>query len=161
MPFTPFHLGPGALFKGVGGERFSFMVFGGSQVLIDLEPAYRMSVGDPILHGPSHTLAGALVIGIIATLIGKPISEVALRLINYPRPKMNWIAAANGAFCVTFSHLFFDAIVHADMMPWASISDSNGLLFSLSVSELHLLCIGLGIVGALLYFSGWRRKKIS
>ncbi len=157
MPFTPFHLGPGAFLKGIGGARFSFMVFGGSQVLIDLEPAYRMLVGDPILHGLSHTLPGALAIGFVATLIGKPISEFVLRRIAYPRPKMTWLASANGAFCGTFSHLFFDAIMHADMLPWAPISESNDLLFSLSMSELHLLCIVLGIVGALLYFLARRR----
>ena len=157
MPFTPFHLGPGAFFKAIGGARFSFMVFGGSQVLIDLEPAYRMVVGDPILHGPSHTLPGALAIGFVATLIGKPISEFVLRRIAYPRPKIAWLASANGAFCGTFSHLFLDAIMHADMLPWAPISESNNLLFSLSTSELHLLCVGLGIVGALVFFLAGRK----
>lgn len=43
MPFTPFHLGPGALFKGAGDTRFSFMVFGGSQVLMDIEPLIRIA----------------------------------------------------------------------------------------------------------------------
>ena len=32
MPFTPFHLGPGALIEAIGGERFSFMIFGGSHM---------------------------------------------------------------------------------------------------------------------------------
>ena len=27
MPFTPFHLGPGAAFKAIGGKHFSFMVW--------------------------------------------------------------------------------------------------------------------------------------
>ena len=57
MPFTPFHLGPGAVFKVVGGDRFSFMVFGGSQVLIDLEPALRLMTGEchpPRIHTYSY-----------------------------------------------------------------------------------------------------------
>jgi hypothetical protein len=41
MPFTPFHLGPGALFKAAGGEHFSFTIFAGSQVLMDIEPLIR------------------------------------------------------------------------------------------------------------------------
>ena len=68
MPFTPFHLGPGALIKAVGGERFSFMIFGGSQVLMDVEPLVRMIRGDAVLHGMSHTIAGALVIGVVSAV---------------------------------------------------------------------------------------------
>ena len=33
MPFTPFHLGPGAAFKAMGGKHFSFLVFGGGRSL--------------------------------------------------------------------------------------------------------------------------------
>ena len=150
MPFTPLHLGPGALFKGMGGDKFSFMVFGGSQVLMDLEPGYRMIVEDSIIHGPSHTLAGAAVIGIIATLSGKPISEFVLRRTGYQRPSMTWLAAATGAFAGTFSHIFFDAIMHADMMPWMPISNSNGLLGLVSIGTLHIMCLLLGVIGA-----GW------
>jgi hypothetical protein len=85
MPFTPVHLGPGALFKGIGGEKFSFMVFAGSQVLMDLEPGYRMIAQDSIIHGPTHTIAGAAAIGFLATLSGKPISEYVLRCCRYGR----------------------------------------------------------------------------
>ena len=56
MPFTPFHLGPGALFKAIGGNRFSFMVFGGSQVLMDVEPLVHILRGDAVLHGISTPL---------------------------------------------------------------------------------------------------------
>ena len=159
MPFTPFHLGPGAFLKGIGGDRFSFMVFGGSQVLIDIEPGYRMISGDSVLHGPSHTIAGALVIGAIATVTGKPISEFVLKLLQYPWPKISWAAAAFGAFSGTFSHLFFDAIMHSDMSPWAPLSDSNGLLGVISLSTLHILCVVLGLIGALLFLIHYRNKS--
>ena len=51
MPFTPFHLGPGGVLKAVGGRHFSFMVFGGAQVLMDIEVLVRMDLGTPVLHG--------------------------------------------------------------------------------------------------------------
>lgn len=152
MPFTPFHLGPGALFKGIGGDRFSFMVFGGSQVLIDIEPGYRMLTGELVVHGPSHTVAGALLIGIVATVIGKPISEYALQLLRFSRTHISWTASATGAFIGTFSHLFFDGFMHADMVPWAPFSHSNALLGAISWSSVHILCVVLGIVGVLLMF---------
>ncbi len=78
MPFTPFHLGPGAAFKAVGGKHFSFMVFGGAQVLMDIEPLVAIVQGWPILHGVTHTILGALVIGLVAGAIGRPISEFVL-----------------------------------------------------------------------------------
>lgn len=134
------------------------MVFGGSQVLIDIEPAYRMIAGDPVVHGPSHTIMGALAIGAIATIIGKPISEFVLHLFRYPWPSMSWVAAALGAFLGTFSHLFFDAIMHSDMKPWAPFSDSNGLLGIISLSNLHILCVVLGLIGAWLYFKRLRKR---
>jgi hypothetical protein len=152
MPFTPLHLGPGALFKGLGGDKFSFMVFGGSQVLMDLEPGYRMIVEDSVIHGPSHTLAGAAVIGVVATLSGKPISEFVLQRTGYRRPTMTWLAAAAGAFVGTFSHVFFDAIMHADMMPWMPVSNSNDLLGLVSIGTLHIMCLLFGAIGAGLFF---------
>lgn len=158
MPFTPFHLGPGALFKGIGRDRFSFMIFGGSQVLIDIEPGYRMIVGDSVLHGPSHTIAGAIAIGVIATVIGKPVSEFFLQLFRYPRPKIPWQAAALGAFLGTFSHLAFDAVMHSDMIPWAPLSSSNGLLGIISISNLYILCVILGLIGAWLFFDNHEKR---
>jgi hypothetical protein len=62
MPFTPFHLGPGAAFKAIGGKHFSFMVFGGTQVLMDIEPLVAILRGSPVLHGVTHTILGALVL---------------------------------------------------------------------------------------------------
>lgn len=79
MPFAPIHLGPGAAFKAIGGRHFSFMVFGGTQVLMDIEPLIGMLRGWDVLHGYTHTLLGALVIGTLAGLIGRPISAWGLR----------------------------------------------------------------------------------
>ncbi len=139
--------------KGIGGDRFSFMVFGGSQVLMDLEPGYRMIVQDSIIHGPSHTLAGATVIGLVAVLTGKPVSEFVLRQLRYARPAITWAAAAAGAFAGTFSHILFDAIMHADMMPWAPLANSNDLLGLISIESLHIICVVLGIIGTALFFA--------
>jgi hypothetical protein len=45
VPFTPFHLGPGLAFKAVSGKHFSFMVFAGAQVLMDIEPLVAIIQG--------------------------------------------------------------------------------------------------------------------
>lgn len=149
MPFTPFHLGPGATFKAIGGRHFSFMVFGGSQVLMDIEPLLGILRGSPVLHGYTHTVLGALVIGIVAALIGKPISAYALALFRIPHAPFTWLAAFSGALAGTFSHIVFDAVMHSDMRPWWPFSEANGLLHIVSVERLHAVCIALGLLGAL------------
>ena len=72
MPFTPIHLGPGLAFKALGGRHFSFMVFGGAQVLMDLEPLIGILQDRDVLHGVTHTWLGALVIGSVAAVKESP-----------------------------------------------------------------------------------------
>jgi len=147
MPFTPFHFGPGAALKAIGGRHFSFMVFGGAQVLMDIEPLIRIVRGDFVLHGYTHTIVGALFIGIVAALIGKPISTytlATLRIAHYP---VSWIAAWSGALIGTFSHVALDALMHRDMRPWWPFAINNDLLGAVDVDHLHVACASLGALG--------------
>jgi membrane-bound metal-dependent hydrolase YbcI (DUF457 family) len=128
------------------------MVFGGSQVLIDVEPGVRMLFGASIFHGPTHTIAGAFLMGIVAALIGKPISEFALRLLRIRHRGITWMASATGAFVGTFSHLILDGFTSPDMSPWFPFVGSNGLLGLISLAALHHICVALGVVGGLLVF---------
>jgi hypothetical protein len=145
MPFTPIHLGPGAFFKGIGGGHFSFMVFGGAQVLMDIEPLIGIIQNKPTLHGYTHTLAGALVIGLAAAALGKPVSNAVLRLLK--AMPITWTASFAGALVGTFSHVLFDAVMHADMHPWWPLAQGNGLLGIIPLDALHWTCLGLGVLG--------------
>lgn len=160
MPFTPFHLGPGALFKAIGGRHFSFMVFGGSQVMMDIEPLIGLIQDKPILHGYTHTLAGALLIGLAAALIGKPISAWVLRLLDIAHHRLTWRASFAGALLGTFSHIVLDAVMHSDINPWWPLVQGNGLLKIIPIGSLHLLCIGLGVLsGAAIAVRAQRQRK--
>jgi hypothetical protein len=172
MPFTPFHLGPGAAFKVFGGRYFSFTVFGFSQVAIDVEVLVRMCRGDSILHGFTHTYLGATLIGIASILIGKPVCECCLRIWNevvspeghnrfYISPWISWISALMGAMVGVYSHVFIDSIMHVHMHPLAPFSDANSLVGVISVGSLHLLCVGLGGFAAvsLLIMAVWRKAN--
>ena len=159
MPFTPFHLGAGALFKAVGGRNFSFMVFGGAQVLMDLEPLIGIIQNKPILHGYTHTLAGALIIGLVAGIIGRPISAAVLRLGGVPHYYLTWRASFAGAMLGTFSHVILDAIMHSDMAPWWPLADGNGLLRIISLDTLHLLCVLTGVLSGVLIALRGRRER--
>ena len=150
MPFTPFHLGPGAVFKALGGKYFSFMVFGGAQVLIDIEVLVRILKGDALLHGRSHTVLGAAIIGLIAMLSGKPVSELVMKRLGARAFKVSWVASAAGAFVGTFSHVLLDGLLHADMEPGYPFTAANPLLKAVSAGTLHLICVVCGIAGAIL-----------
>jgi hypothetical protein len=149
MPFTPLHLGPGAALKALGGARFSFVVFGGAQVLMDIEPLARMIRGDSFLHGYTHTLAGATAIGALATLTGRPIGSAFLRLLRIEREPIAWGACIAGAFLGTYSHIALDALMHPDIRPWWPLSDANPWLGAVSLGALHAGCLALGALGAI------------
>ncbi len=163
MPFTPFHLGPGVAFKAVGGRRFSFLIFGGSQVLMDLEPLARLVRGDAVVHGASHTLLGALVIGVAAAAVGKPAGEFVLRLFAAASASIGWTVALASAFIGTSSHVVLDAVMHGDMEPFWPLSEANPLLRAIPVRDLYRLCLWSGVAGAaVLAFKAWRgRTKAS
>ena len=147
MPFTPIHLGPGLAFKAIGGRHFSFMVFGGAQVLMDLEPLIGILQNRDVLHGVTHTGLGALVIGSVAAVIGKPISTMVLRWRKIPHPPLTWLAAMTGAYVGTCSHVLLDAIRHADMAPAWPLLRGNPMLDLINIDQLHLACLAAGVVG--------------
>ena len=157
MPFTPFHLGPGALFKAAGGRHFSFMVFGGSQVLMDIEPLIGIIQGKAVLHGYTHTLLGALLIGTLAGLIGRPISAYVLKLHSVPHHPFTWAASFAGAYVGTFSHVALDALMHGDMNPWWPFVMGNPLLGAVTMGWLHLACLLAGLAGGVIV--GWRYRN--
>jgi hypothetical protein len=147
VPFTPFHLGPGALLKAIGGDRFSFMIFGGTQVLMDIEPLVRMIRGDAILHGMSHTVAGAFGVAIVATATGRPISNFVLRQTGISDQPISWEIALGSALVGAGSHIGLDAVMHGDMNPLWPIVRGNDVLAVVSVGTLHMLCFVAGLFG--------------
>ncbi|MBO6576790.1 MAG: metal-dependent hydrolase [Rhodothermales bacterium] len=143
MPFTPFHLGLAAVIKAATPHRFSFLIFAGSQVLMDLEVAIRMVKGTELLHGMSHTVPGALVIGAVAALIGRPVTQFVMDIVD--GGKVSKLAAWSGAMVGTLSHVLLDAFMHADMEPWWPLGESNALLGMVQLDLLHAL-LGWGLV---------------
>src|SRR5690242_21468227 len=75
MPVTPFHMGPGLLAKALLGRHLSLMVFGFSQVAIDLEPMAHLVRGDAVLHGFAHTYIGATLVASFSVVAGRPICQ--------------------------------------------------------------------------------------
>jgi hypothetical protein len=154
VPFTPFHMGPGMLVKALLQGSFSLMVFGWSQILIDIQPLIAIVTGKGPLHGVTHTLAGATLIALVAAATGKHLSQWALAWVtNRRRPAITiaWWVAFLSAFIGTYSHLVLDGIMHTDMAPLAPYSHANPLLGLVSLASLYHFCIYSGLVGAVTY----------
>lgn len=157
MPFTPFHLGPGLAFKAIGGRHFSFMVFGGTQVLIDIQPLLGLLGLIDSVHGASHTLAGALLIGLLGMLTGKPIGNAVLGWLHWRGPAVRWGDAAAGALLGSVSHIGLDALMHADIQPLWPGNSANPLLHALSWQALHAGCLLLAVAAGCVV--AWQHRR--
>jgi len=156
MPFTPFHFGPGLLIKGMIPASFSLSMYALANVAMDVEPLYHMLRGDTQLHGASHTLLGAGIIGAATVLSGRPLIRRAWRLYerwsaNAGKPfHLTGMQAWLGAMLGTFGHLLMDAMMHADMHPFLPLTDANPWLEISWTEHVYLACVLSGMIGMLL-----------
>jgi membrane-bound metal-dependent hydrolase YbcI (DUF457 family) len=164
MPFTPLHMGPGIVIKALLQGGFSLMVFGWTQIVMDIQPLIVMITGEGHLHGFTHTYIGASILAVISALSGKYLSEFGLKLLDFHihgSLNIRWRVAFVSAFIGSFSHVFLDSIMHTDVepfYPWSLMNDFQGLI---SIESLHKLCLYSGIFGGALYFGliWWQGKK--
>jgi hypothetical protein len=73
-------MGPGILIKSLLQGGFSLIVFGWTQIVIDIQPLIVLLSGEDHLHGYTHTYVGAILIAIFAGLTGKYLSECGLKI---------------------------------------------------------------------------------
>lgn len=160
MPFTPLHMGPGLAFKAALQARFSLVVFGWAQIVMDLQPLHAMVTGRGVLHGITHTYAGATVLAVVAALSGRYLGTWGLRRIRETRfLPIGWPAALSGALIGTWSHVLLDSLMHFDIQPWAPFASGNALQHRVTIDALHLFCLGSGLLGGLACLRlVWRRS---
>ncbi len=155
MPFTPIHMGPGILIKALLQSSFSLMVFGWTQIVMDIQPLIVLITGEGHLHGFTHTYVGAVLLAIFSALSGKYLSELGLKIIGidkYQPISIVWWVAFLSAFIGSFSHVFLDSIMHTDVEPFYPVTLSNDFHGMVSVIILHKICMYSGFVGALIYY---------
>lgn len=73
--------------------------------------------------------------------------------------RITLIQAWLGALLGTSSHLLLDAVMHADMRPFAPVTDTNPLLMHEWVLPMHLACVLAAMAGfaLLLARAAWQR----
>lgn len=155
MPLTPFHLGPGILIKGIIPGSFSLSSFALANAAMDVEPLYHLWLSGAPLHGASHSLLGAGLVGIGVALSGRPLITRAWRA--YGR----WSASASqpaelgklpvwtGALLGTGSHVLLDALIHADVYLLLPLTSETPLLNVPWTQSVYLGCILSGMLGML------------
>lgn len=176
MPFTPYHFGAGALAKSIAPRHFSFTAFALSNVLIDVEPLVRMLglLDDTILHGPTHTFPGAVVIAAL-TLPAVRLwdrTAAALRLTGLRPPAVATWMVLTSALVGTVSHVILDSWMHADMAE--HVARYPGLTKAdIPPHQVELLCVELAQYALLIYLArlawklagrgcaAWRRRKVA
>lgn len=170
MPFTPFHIGAAMVVKPGAGARFSVIAFGLAQIVIDIEPGIGMICGSDILHGPSHTIIGAILIAIGTAAISPLLGNWLVRRWNkeVQHHKFDWLvesetisksAAIFGAFFGTFSHILLDSMMHSDIHPFAPFSNANPLQGLMSHDAIYQLCVVMGVAGTAVWLiQKWSRR---
>lgn len=159
MPITPFHFGFGAALHGTAPKTVSFLAFCATNVLIDIESLYNLIHRRDQVHAFLHTYVGASLVAVgtlclfivmrwFASRFWLP-NLLAWRDLNIRQVS---VGAAMGAY----SHVIFDSIMHSDIRPFAPFSETNDLYGVISLTELHLLCLGLAVFG--LMAVGLRRR---
>lgn len=169
MPFTPFHMGVAMLVKPAAGARFSIISFGLAQVLMDIEPGLGMLRDADVLHGYSHTLPGALLIGMLAAWLASWISGSLLRRWNREFQAMRWhwlqvpVGVSNGAVLLgawvgSFSHLVLDGLIHHDIRPLWPLTSINPLANRVGHDAVYLGCaLGMALGAVLWLLRQWKQ----
>lgn len=156
-------MGPGILIKSLLNGGFSLMVFGWSQIVMDLQPLFVIVTGEGHLHGFSHTYIGATLIAIFSIISGKYLSELGLRIIGISRNEniinISWVVASVSAFIGTFSHVLLDSIMHTDVEPFYPFLMNNNLHGLITVGALHTFCLFSALIGAIIYYAVQYKSK--
>ena len=162
MPITPMHLLVASPVKALVPHRFSLSIFPLTNLLIDLEPITCFVVTLEPRHLFFHTIIGATLMAFISATYGIKVCAKAIDIWNDEvRGNLEakwltfdktisktsaWISALIGAW----SHLLLDSFMHNDIKPLSPFTDANLLLGTISVSLLHSICLGLGLIGILM-----------
>ncbi len=113
MPFTPIHMILAAPLKAAVPRHFSVIVFGGTQIAMDIEPLIRSCLGHDELHAVTHNPLAACLIAAACAFAWRFLER--WRGWTPQSRLMLWLSAFYG----TLSHILLDSLYHIDpSMRW-------------------------------------------
>ncbi|MDM0053840.1 DUF4184 family protein [Variovorax sp. J22R115] len=171
MPFTPFHMGVALVAKPAARRHFSLLAFSLAQVAMDVEPLVGMLRDQDVLHGRSHTVVGALLIGMAVAMLAPFVLRPVVAFLHRKAKenRLEWIldpqapsrgAVWAGSLVGTLSHVVLDALIHHDMRPLAPFSQATPLLGLVEHDSVYRLCAWMAAAGAAVWvISRWQTRK--
>lgn len=145
-------------------RNFSVITFGIAQVAMDIEPGVGMLTGADMLHGPTHTIMGALFIAYLVMLIAPSVCSYSQAKWNKEviHHKLPWLvqsevvpktAVIAGAFFGTLSHVALDSLMHHDIQPLFPFSKANPLMGLVAHDVVYQLCAIASVIGIAAWFA--------
>ena len=147
-------MGFGLIVKSAKPVKVSLILFGFSQIVIDLQQLYKhiMNPHGFAYHGLTHTILGATLIAIICL----PCRGLLERLF---RQAISKSSAIYGVFIGVYSHLLLDSLVHNEVslnLFWPLHIDSH-LFGFIYIHGMNKLCIIMAVIGLILL---WKKGEI-
>ena len=163
-------MGPGMVVKAGVLRFFSIVVFGLTQIALDIEVLCHLARDEYPLHTFWHTYLGATVVACIITIIGKPISQwiksVWNRIATNYRDadltvseETTWFASCTGAVLGAYSHIILDSLYHPDIQPLKPWFVHNPLRGIVSPTLVESVCVLLGIISVAWFIWGERKRR--
>jgi len=147
-------MGPGMAVKAIAQDKFSLIIFGWAQILVDLQPLVVVLTHAGQIHGVTHTFVGGAVLGAVAAASGKPMGEALLNLFRKkekPRIRISWKIACWSGLVGGLSHVLLDGLIYPDMSPfWPFVQGTRMDIFT--SRGMTAFCIFSGLAGLLVYF---------
>ena len=159
MPFTPFHFGPGLLFKSISPARFSFTAFVATQVVIDFETLYFLVRQEWPVHRFLHSVPGSLLAGLVTWVLVRAAGALLLRTLASPAAlieDLKPVSVAIGCGIGGVSHAVLDNVMHDDSRLLYPI-ETPGLQGLVGLEALHIACVASGVVAMMLLV--WRFRR--
>lgn len=171
MPFTPFHIGAAFLVKPVLNRCLSVITFGIAQVAMDIEPGVRILFGADVVHGPTHSILGALIVAGLVLWIAPGVCNYlqekwSKEVIYY---RKSWHvrsggvskgAVVVGAFFGTLSHVVLDSLIHRDIHPLSPFSQANPFMGLITHDAVYQACAIAGVLGCAVWsIINWARAS--
>ena len=151
-------MGAALLVKPTLNRCFSVITFGIAQIAMDIEPGIRVAAGAEVLHGPTHTILGALIMAFLVMLVAPGICNYLLakwnkEVIYYKQPGLvhsgpvSKTAVVMGAFFGTLSHVLLDSLMHHDIHPLSQFSQANPFMDLITHDGVYQACTIVGVLG--------------
>jgi hypothetical protein len=152
VPYTPFHFGPGLLFKAGAPRWISAVGFAAANVAVDCEVFFNFLRGHHPRHGIVHTIVVAgplgLVVGLLTVLAIRRWFPRTVAAHPQLRGDLTSAAGAIGGFLGGATHPLLDAIGRKWTYPfWPWLPKANPLLGIIPFWALVAGCVVSGFLG--------------